>query len=139
MSEGDRLILKNMIERKYRTYAVQGHETIEDIMQARQLEMSEVEALNPGTDLDDLKAREIIKLPVHKYSAHEQYEMQGTFGSPQAFHIGSVLMNSVLAGKLANPSEHIFEACIEVKFEADSEITQQLQHCFPVVQTGIFN
>lgn len=100
MSEGDRLILKNMIERKYRTYAVQGHETIEDIMQARQLEWSEVEGLNPGTDLDDLKPREIIKLPAHKYSAHEQYEMQGTFGSPQAFHVGSVLMNSVLAGKL---------------------------------------
>ena len=102
MSEGDRLILKNMIERKYRTYAVQRHETIEDIMEARQLELSEVEALNPGTDLDDLKAREIIKLPAQKYSAHEQYEMQGTLGSPQAFHIGSVLMNSVLAGESAS-------------------------------------
>lgn len=101
MSEGDRLILKNMIERKYRTYAVQGHETIEDIIEARQIGWAEVEALNPDTDLDDLKARDIIKLPANKFSAHEQHEMQGAFGSPQTFHIGSVLMNSVLAGESA--------------------------------------
>lgn len=99
MSEADRLVLKNMMERKYRTYAVRGHESIEDIMEARQMEWSEVEALNPGTDLENLKPREIIKLPAHKYSAHEEYEMQGSLGSSQTFHVGSVLMNTLLAGK----------------------------------------
>lgn len=98
MSEDDRLILKHMKERRYRTYAVQRHETIEDIIEARQIEWSEVENLNPGSDLDNLKAREIIKLPAHKYSAHEQYEMQGSLGSSQAFHVGSLLTNSLAAG-----------------------------------------
>lgn len=98
MSEQDRLVLKNMMERKYRTYAVRGHESIDDIIEARQLTLSEVEALNPGTDLDDLKPREIIKLPAHKYSAHEEYEMQGSLGSSQTFHLGSLLMNSLFAG-----------------------------------------
>ena len=101
MSEEDKLVLKNMKERRYRTYAVRRHETIEDIIEARQLGWSEVEALNPGTDLDNLTAREIIKLPAHKYSAHEQYEMQGSLGSSQTFHIGSLLMNSLFAGGTA--------------------------------------
>ena len=98
MSAEDKLILKNMKERRYRTYAVRGHETIEDIMEARDIEWSEVEALNPELDLDNLQSREIIKLPAHKYSSHEQYEMQGAFGSPRTFHVGSLLMNSLLAG-----------------------------------------
>lgn len=102
MSDEDRLILKNMKERRYRTYAVRGNETIEDIMDARNITWSEVENLNPDTDLDNLKSREIIKLPAQKYSAHEQHEMQGTFGSPKVFHLGSVLMDSLLAG-IASP------------------------------------
>jgi len=62
------------------------------------LQLSEVEQLNPDSDLDNLSHREIIKLPVDKYSAHEQYEMQGTFGAPAFFRPASLFMNSLLVG-----------------------------------------
>jgi hypothetical protein len=57
-----------------------------------------VEALNPGTDLDSLSHQEIIKLPVDKYSAHEQYQLLGTLGTPAVFRPGSIIMNSLLIG-----------------------------------------
>lgn len=100
MSKQDRQVLSNMMERQYRTYVVRRHEAIEDIIEPRDIDLSEVEQLNPGTDLDDLSHQEIIKLPVDKYSAREQYEMQGTFGAPAIFRPGSLFMNSLLVGVL---------------------------------------
>lgn len=98
LSKQDHAVLSNMEERNYRTYPVQGHEAIEDIIGPRDIELSEVEALNPGTDLDSLSHQEIIKLPVDKYSAHEQYQLLGTLGTPAVFRPGSIIMNSLLIG-----------------------------------------
>jgi len=100
MSKQDRHVLNNMMDRSYRTYVVRRHEAIEDIIEPRDIRLSEVEQLNPDSDLDNLSHREIIKLPVDKYSAHEQYEMQGTFGAPAFFRPASLFMNSLLVGVL---------------------------------------
>ena len=55
LSAREKEILHNLSQREYRTYPVKRHETIEDIASQRDLEVSEVEELNPDLDLDELQ------------------------------------------------------------------------------------
>lgn len=106
VSDTDRLVLHNMKTRRYRTYAAKQNESIDDIISARNITREEVKGLNPDVDLGNLADHEIIKLPAHKYSPHEQHEMQGTLGGPEALTPGSWLANTLTAGvaPVAKPS-----------------------------------
>lgn len=99
LSKEDRQILEHMIARKYRTYAVKEGETIESIISSRDISREEVEKLNPGSKLDSLETREVIKLPSHKYSSREEYELHGTLGM-KIFKPGGWLANTLIAGKI---------------------------------------
>lgn len=93
-----------MISRSYRTYAVKEGETIDTIIESRRISMEEVDKLNPGSDLDNLAPREIIKLPAHRYSAHEEYESHGLLGN-RILKPGGWFANTLIAGCPLPPSD----------------------------------
>ena len=96
-SHDDRLILENMTSRSYRTYAVKEGESIDGIISSRGISREEVDELNPGSDLDSLAARVVIKLPAHKYSAREEHELHGGLGL-HTLRPGTWFSNTVIAG-----------------------------------------
>ena len=97
LSHDDRLILENMTSRSYRTYAVKEGESIDGIISSRGISREEVDELNPGSDLDSLAARVVIKLPAHKYSAREEHELHGGLGL-HTLRPGTWFSNTVIAG-----------------------------------------
>lgn len=91
-------ILDNMKARRYRTYAAKSSESIQEILESRQISREEFESLNPEVDPDNLADHEIIKLPAHKYSPHEQLEMHGSLGRPQTFSLSNWVVNGFIIG-----------------------------------------
>ena len=72
------------IGRSYRTYPVREGESIQDIIEKRQISMAEVEALNPETKLNALKGVQSRQrghgekfLPLHSSASCRRNNVQG--------------------------------------------------------------
>jgi LysM repeat protein len=103
LSARDKEILEGIGPWTYRTYPVRAGETLNDIISKRKITHAEMEALNPGVDLDRLTPNQILKLPAGKYTVREQ-EMLSSF-APQEFfsnvtHMskGTVVASAALLG-----------------------------------------
>lgn len=59
LSARDREILAGIGPATYRTYPVREGEKLQDIIEKRDISRSEMEALNPGVDLDNLDSKQI--------------------------------------------------------------------------------
>lgn len=71
--------------RGFRPYPVRKGETVEDIASKRKISMAELERLNPGVNLQKVKADQVIKLPANKFSVREREMLSGTLGLPVEF------------------------------------------------------
>ena len=59
----DREILAGIGPATYRTYPVREGEVLQDVMEKRNITRTEMEALNPGVDLDKLSSEWLDKMP----------------------------------------------------------------------------
>ncbi|KAK9840508.1 hypothetical protein WJX74_011027 [Apatococcus lobatus] len=84
LSGRDREILNGIGAGTYRTYPVRAGERMGDIISKRGITVAEIEALNPGINIDDLKENQVIKLPANKYTVRER-EMMSAIGVPSEF------------------------------------------------------
>lgn len=97
LSSRDREILAGIGPATYRTYPVREGEALQDIMEKRNITRSEMDALNPGIDLDHLSTDQVLKLPAGKYTVREREMMTGSGVLPtEFFHVGSALGKTVL-------------------------------------------
>lgn len=71
--------------RGFRPYPVRKGETAADIAAKRKVSMAELQKLNPGVDLEKVKADQVIKLPANKFSVREREMLTGTLGIPVEF------------------------------------------------------
>ncbi|MEW5304251.1 MAG: hypothetical protein WDW38_003622 [Sanguina aurantia] len=76
LSVRDREILDG-IGPGFRVYPVRGTERMEDIMSKRGITLPEVQALNPGVDLQKLTDHQLIKLPSDKFTVREREMLTG--------------------------------------------------------------
>ncbi|GAX73426.1 hypothetical protein CEUSTIGMA_g878.t1 [Chlamydomonas eustigma] len=75
LSVRDKEILEGIQKGKgkgYRIYPVRAGENLDDIMTKRGIERSEMEALNPGVNLEKLAGNQLIKLPSDKFTVRER-------------------------------------------------------------------
>jgi len=97
LSARDREILAGIGPATYRTYPVREGEKLQDIIEKRDISRSEMEALNPGVDLDNLDKLQVLKLPAGKYTVREREMMTGSGLVPaEFFHASSALSKTVL-------------------------------------------
>ncbi|KAF5843657.1 chitinase-related protein [Dunaliella salina] len=87
LSVRDKEILEGIGEGKgeYRMYPVRKGETINDIMSRRGINMTEMQSLNPGVDLQHLSENQLIKLPADKYTVREREMLIGSGVLPREF------------------------------------------------------
>ena len=71
--------------RGFRPYPVRQGETAMDIAAKRKIPMAELVKLNPGVNLEKVKADQVIKLPSNKFSVREREMLTGTLGIPVEF------------------------------------------------------
>lgn len=71
--------------RGFRPYPVRKGETAVDIAAKRKITMAELDKLNPGVNLEKVKADQVIKLPSNKFSVREREMLTGTLGIPVEF------------------------------------------------------
>lgn len=69
----------------YRLYPIRAGETLKDIMSKRKITMPELQALNPGVDMDKVKDNQIIKLPIDKFTVREREMLIGSGILPPEF------------------------------------------------------
>mmetsp|Transcript_38834 Transcript_38834/g.83627 ORF Transcript_38834/g.83627 Transcript_38834/m.83627 type:complete len:216 (+) Transcript_38834:33-680(+) len=84
LSQRDKEILGG-IGRGYRVYPVRAGENLDDIISKRNISREEMEQLNPGTDLDSLKANMLLKLPTNKFTVREREMLIGSRILPPEF------------------------------------------------------
>lgn len=97
LSSRDREILAGIGPATYRTYPVREGELLQDIIEKRNITRAEMEALNPGVDLDKLDKLQVLKLPAGKYTVREREMMTGSGLVPQEFfHASSALSKSLV-------------------------------------------
>lgn len=61
----------------YRLYPVRAGESLSEIMSKRKIQLSELQALNPGVNLNRLAANQMIKLPADKFTVREREMLMG--------------------------------------------------------------
>eukprot|EP00891_Asterochloris_glomerata_P003591 jgi/Astpho2/3591/Aster-06888 len=97
LSDRDHDILAGIGPTTYRTYPVREGEVLSDIILKRNISREEMEALNPGVNLDKLTARQVIKLPAGKYTVREREMLTGSGLVPADFFTaGSSLSKAVI-------------------------------------------
>lgn len=96
LSARDREILAGIGPATYRTYPVREGEVLQDIMEKRNITRAEMEALNPGINLDRLDTDQVLKLPAGKYTVREREMMTGSGVPAEFFHATSALGKTVL-------------------------------------------
>lgn len=84
LSKRDKEILSG-IGPHHRLYPVRGGETLNDIISKRNITQSEIESLNPGIDLKQLKANQLLKLPVNRFTVREREMLIGSKVLPPEF------------------------------------------------------
>lgn len=85
LSARDKDIIAGIGPRTYRTFPVRKGEKLADIMAPRGLTRQEVEALNPGVNLDRLRPNMLLKLPARKYTLREREVLIGNRIVPAEF------------------------------------------------------
>lgn len=84
LSKRDKEILGG-IGQGYRVYPVRAGETLADVITKRSITRSEMEALNPGVNLDALTANQLLKLPTNKFTVREREMLIGSKVLPPEF------------------------------------------------------
>jgi len=84
LSSRDKEILDG-IGTGYRVYPVRKGENLEDIITKRKITKEEMEALNPGVNLNTLKENQLLKLPSNKFTVREREMLIGSGILPAEF------------------------------------------------------
>ena len=88
LSSRDREILAGIEPgsgQRFRPYPVRSVETAAAIAANRKISVAELQAANPGVDIDRLSANAVIKLPPNAYSVREREMLTGTLAVPFEF------------------------------------------------------
>lgn len=84
LSTRDKEIL-NGIGTGYRVYPVREGESLNDVIAKRRITVDEMMSLNPGIDLNNLKAHQLLKLPANKFTVREREMLIGSGIVPPEF------------------------------------------------------
>jgi len=98
LSSRDREILAGIGTQPYRLYPVREGEKLDDIITKRKITRAEMDALNPGVNLNKLTDNEVIKLPAGKYTVREREMMTGTGVPAEFFNTNTTLGKTVVGG-----------------------------------------